>query len=67
MKLHDAGWKNSSFTFADVYMLGYECGVSQCIQFYDRYLYTYQVLPRSCLGMFEVDNGENFIKENLGL
>ena len=45
-KLHDSGWKNSYFTFANVYMIGYGCGVSQYSQFYDKYLDMCQVLPR---------------------
>ena len=46
------------FTSADVYMLGYGCGVYQYPQFYDQYLDKYQVLPRPYLGSFEGDNGE---------
>ena len=46
MKLNCAGWKNSSFTSADVSMLGYGWGVSHYPQFYDPDLYKYQVLPR---------------------
>ena len=55
-------WKKNSFSFSDVTMLGYGCSVYKCPQFYDRDLYKYQVLPILCLGMFENDNGENFIK-----
>ena len=51
------------FTCADVYMIGYGCGVSQYPQFYYRYLEKYQVLPRPYLGSFESNNGENLIKE----
>ena len=48
MKLHDSGWK-FFFTSADVFMLGYGCGVSQYPQFHDRGLYKYQVLIRPYL------------------
>ena len=45
-KLYDAGWKNSYFTCVDFFMLGYGYGVSQYLQFYDKNLDMYQVLPR---------------------
>ena len=35
-KLHDAGCKNCHFKYADVYLLGRGCGVSQYPQFYDQ-------------------------------
>ena len=45
-KLHDAGWKYSYFTSADISMLGYGYGVSQYPQFFVEDLDMYQVLPR---------------------
>ena len=51
------------FTFADVSMLGYRCGVSQYHQFYDRELDKYQLLPGPHLGSFEGDNGEKSTQE----
>ena len=44
-KLHDDGWKKNYFTSSDVYMLGFGCGMSQCPQFYVKYLDMYQVSP----------------------
>ena len=58
-KLHNAGWKNSYFTSADVYMLGYGCGVSQYPQSYYQNFDKYQVLPRPHLGYFEGFPAEN--------
>ena len=51
------------YTSADVYTLGYGCGVSQYHQFYDWDLDKYQVLPRLYLGYFEGDNGEKSTQE----
>ena len=45
-KLHDCGWKNSSHKSADVAMLGYGCGVSTYLQFYDKDLKSFHMLPR---------------------
>ena len=59
--LHDAGWKNSSFTSADAFMLGYGCGLSQYPQFCVHELYMYQVLPRPYLGSFDSGPGEKLI------
>ena len=63
-KLHDAGWKKSYLTFADVSMLGYGCGVSQYPQFYVKYLDIYQVLPRPYIGSFVGFPGDKLIKTN---
>ena len=62
-KLHDAGWKNSYFTSADVYMLGYGCGVSKYTQYYVKYLDMYQMLPHPHIGSFDVFTGDNSIKK----
>ena len=59
MELHYSGCKNSSFTSYDVSMLGYGCCVSQYLQFCDKHLDKYQVLPHPYLGTFEGNNGEN--------
>ena len=53
-KLHDNGWKNSSHTSADVFMLGYGCAVSQYLQVFVEDLDMYQVLPRPYLRNFDV-------------
>ena len=50
------------YTSADVYMLGYGCGMSQYPQFYDKELDRYQVLPRPYRGSFEGFPGEKFVK-----
>ena len=46
------------FTSANVYMLGYGCGVYQYPQFYDQDEDKYQVLPRPYWGSFEGYPGE---------
>ena len=51
--LYDNGWKNRYFTYADVSMLGYGCGMSQCPQFYVKDLDMYQVLPCPYIGSFD--------------
>ena len=56
-------WKNSYHTYADVYMLGYGCGMSQYHKYYDKELDRYQVLPRPYMGSFESFPGYNFVKE----
>ena len=45
------------FTFAGVNVFGYGCGVSKYLQFYDREVDEYQVLPRPYLGSLEGENG----------
>ena len=60
-KLHDTGWKNSYHTSADVYMLGYGCGVSQYPRFLVEYLDMYQMLPRPCLRSFDGVLGDKII------
>ena len=62
IKLHDSGWKNSYFTSADVYILGYGCSVSQYPRFYDKYLDMYQVLPPPYIGSFDGLPGDKLIK-----
>ena len=62
-KLQDAGWKNSYLTSADVYMLGYGCGVSQYHKYYDKDLDRYQVLPRPYRRYFEFFPIYKFVKE----
>ena len=42
-------------------MIGYGCGVSQYLQFYNKYLDMYQVLPRPCLGYFDGGPGYKLI------
>ena len=56
-------WKNSYFTSAEVYMLGYVCGVPQYPKFYDKYLDMYQVLPRPYIGSFDGFPGDKLIKK----
>ena len=53
--------KNSYLTSADVSMLVYGCDVSQYPQFYDKYLYMYQVLLRPYIGYFDGFPGDKFI------
>ena len=60
-KLYDTGWKNIYHTSADVYMLGYGCGVSQYPQLFVDYLDMYQVLPRPYLRSFYGGPGEKLI------
>ena len=60
---HDAGWKNSYFNSADVYILVYGCGVSQHPRFYDKYLDMYQVLPRPYIRSFDGYPGFNMFPE----
>ena len=52
-KLHDVGFKNICFAYADVSMLGYGCGVSHYPQFYYKDLDMYQLLPRLYIGSSE--------------
>ena len=59
--LHDAGFKNSYFTSADMSMLDSRCGVSQYPQFYYKDLDMYQVLPHPYNGSFDVFPGEKLI------
>ena len=61
-KLHDTGGKNSYFTSADVYMLGYGCGVSMYPQFSVEDLGIYQMLPHTYLRSFDGGPGEKLIK-----
>ena len=61
-KLHDTGWKNSYHTSADVYMLGYGCGVTQYPQLFVEDLDMYQVLPRPYLRSFGGGPGDKLIK-----
>ena len=58
-KLHDTGWENSYFIYADVSMLGYGCVVSQYSQFSVEDLDMYQMLPRPYLRSFDSDPGFN--------
>ena len=51
-------WKNSYHTSADVYMLGYGCGVSMYPQFFVEDLDIYQMLPRPYLRSFDGGPGE---------
>ena len=51
------------FTSADVYMLGYGCGMSQYPQFYYQDLDRYQVLTRPYWGSFEGYLGKKCTKE----
>ena len=60
---HDAGWKNSSYTSADVYILGFGCVLSQYPQFHVKDLEIYQVLPRPYLAFFGGGLGDNLIKK----
>ena len=62
-KLHYAGLEKQFFTFADVSMLGYGCGVSQYPQFYDKGLDRYQMLPHTYRVYFEGFPGDSFLKE----
>ena len=62
-KLHAAGLGNSYFTFSDVYMLGYGCGMSQYHQFYYKYLDRYQLLQFPYRDYFEGFPGYKFVKE----
>ena len=64
-KLHVAGWENSYFTYAYVSMLGYGCAVSQYPQFFDKYLDTYQMLPRPFIGYFGGFLGDKLIIKKL--
>ena len=60
-KLHDTGWENIYFTSADVYMLGYGCGVSQYPQFFVKDLDIYQMYQRPYLWSFDVFPGDKLI------
>ena len=62
-KFHDTGWKKSYHTSADVYMLGYGCGVYQYPQFFVEYLDIYQILPRPYLRSFDGGPGEKLRKK----
>ena len=62
--LHDAGWKNSSFTSDDVSLLGYRCSVSQYPQCYAKYLDMYQVFQRPYIGYFDGFTGDKLIRKN---
>ena len=53
--------KNSSFTSDNVSILVYGCGVSQYSQFYVKYLYMYQMLPRPYLWYFDCGSGDKLI------
>ena len=53
--------KNSSFTSANVSMLVYGYGVSQYSQFYVKYLYMYQIIPRPYLWYFDCGSGDKLI------
>ena len=66
-KLHDTGWKNSYHTSADVYMLGYGCGVTQYPQLFVEDLDMYQVLPRPYLRSFHGGLGDKLIIKKLVL
>ena len=57
------------FTYADVPMLAYGCGVYHYPHFHYWELYKYQVLPRPYLGSFDSLPADKFIKEKylLGL
>ena len=63
-KLHDAGCKNSYFTSADVFMLGYGRGVSRYPHFYAKYLDMYQVLPHPYLWSINGFPVDQLIKKN---
>ena len=52
-KFHDTGWEIFYHTSADVYMIGYGCGVSQYHQLFAEYLDMYQILPRPYLRTFD--------------
>ena len=60
-KSHDTGWKNSYFTFDDVSLLGYVCGVSQYPQYFVIDLYMYQMLPCPYLWSFDGGPGDKLI------
>ena len=60
-KLHGASWKNSYFTLAGVFMLGFGCCVYQYPQFYVKDLDMYQVLPHTYLGSFDAFPGGTLI------
>ena len=64
-KLHDAGWKNSYFTSADVSILGYGCVVSQYPQFYYQDKDNYQLLPRPYRESFYGYPEENIQNKNV--
>ena len=45
-KFHDAGWKKSYLTSANVAIIGHKCGVSQYPKLYYQQLEKYQFLTR---------------------
>ena len=59
--LHDTSLENSYFTFDDVSMLGYGCGVCQYRQLFIKKLDMYQVLPRPYLWSFYGGPGEKLV------
>ena len=59
--------KNSYHTSDDVFMLGYECGMSQYPQFFVEDLDMYQMLPRSYLRPFDYFRGDKLKKMGVRL
>ena len=62
--MHDAGWKNSYFTYSDFDILGQGCSFSQYPQFYVQQLENYQLLPRPYIGSSDGNNEEKRQKKN---
>ena len=62
-KLHNTGWKNSYHTSADVYMLGYGCGVTMYPQFFVEDLKIYQMLPRPYIRSFDGGPDDQVLKQ----
>ena len=58
--MHKIGWKETLLKSADVSMLVYGCGVSQCPQFHDRIKNIYQILPRTYVGSYSGEKGHQF-------
>ena len=57
-------WKNSYHTSADVYMLGYGCGMSHYPQFSVEDLDIYQMLPIPYLRYFDGGSEDKLTKKN---
>ena len=62
--MHKLGWKANYFKYADVSMLGHDCGVSQYPQFYDRTKNIYQMLPRPYVGSYSGERVNQLLQYN---
>ena len=62
-KLHDFGWKNSSYKSAEFDMLGCGYGVSTYPQFYDKGLKIFHMLPRPYIRYFDVHCSDQVFKK----